>query len=263
MGGAMVLSSHAKYRSGNITFYVNREDEHERGEQPNRNDREYLAVIHPEDIVSLEVQDHFSFRKVSHPPTLQRILRDWFGLSGRDLVEPPHPTRPKHPTFGNATVFGRPKTLVFVNSAEKLQTVRVPPPGPSLISACDAVGSTGFYLYSPSDDGQYYECRQFPRSSGYPEDPATGVAAAALACSLQSAGIRSCSDDYDEDSSGGGVYRFVQGTAMQRPSLLLVEDIKVDDADASSVSITGQPVSFRLMGSVQVDYRETITVDDS
>ena len=26
-----------------------------------------------------------------------------------------------------------------------------------------------------------YECRQFPRASGYPEDPATGIAAAALA----------------------------------------------------------------------------------
>jgi predicted PhzF superfamily epimerase YddE/YHI9 len=254
MGGAMVLGSRVNSGSGNVTFSVNPGDDLA---ESDREERQHLAVVHPEDIVSLEVQDQFSFSKVSHPPALQRILRDCFGLSGSDLMEPLHPARPKHPTFGNATVFGRPKTLVFVNSLDKLQTVRVPPPGPSFISACDAVASTGIYLYSHSEEDGHYECRQFPRSSGYPEDPATGVAAAALACSLHSTGIRSSDDD------SAGVYRFVQGTAMLRPSLLLVEDIEIGKGDDSVTEPnTGQSVRFRLMGSVQVDKRETVAADD-
>jgi hypothetical protein len=74
---------------------------------------------------------------------------------------------------------------------------------------------------------------------------------------LHSTGIRSSDDD------SAGVYRFVQGTAMQRPSLLLVEDIKIDKGDDSVTETdAGQSVSFRLMGSVQVDKREAVAVDD-
>ena len=72
--------------------------------------------------------------------------------------------------------------------------------------ACAAMDdSTGVYLYAPkpslpssdtnitksNNNGDRrsrhlsFECRQFPRSSGYAEDPATGIAAAALAASLQ------------------------------------------------------------------------------
>ena len=44
---------------------------------------------------------------------------------------------------------------------------------------CERVGATGLYPYAVSDrDGQVSDARQFPKSSGYPEDAATGIAAA-------------------------------------------------------------------------------------
>jgi hypothetical protein len=66
--------------------------------------------------------------------------------------------------------------------------------------------------------------RQFPRASGYPEDPATGVAAAALAVSL-----------YQHQQQQQNVwptttsFRFHQGTAMGKPSMILVENLKLID----------------------------------
>lgn len=249
MGGASVLGGRSS--EGAVTFSVDRGSEGDVGDR----DRTHTAVLHnPGDIVSLEVSDLFSFEKVAHPPALQRILRNCFGLSGSDLIEPPTYGRPRHPTFANATVFGRPKTLVFVNSLEKLQTVRVPPVGPAFVASCDALASTGIYLYCPIETGSF-ECRQFPRSSGYPEDPATGVAAAALACSLSQSGIRSNEEDED-------LYRFSQGTAMQRPSLLLVERIAIGEVKEGDPTLeNSNPVSFRLMGHMQVDQRETIRID--
>lgn len=62
-----------------------------------------------------------------------------------------------------------------------------------LATMCDMINSTGIYLYSTAtirdDDNDVntdnkseiaFECRQFPKSSGYSEDPATCIAAGAL-----------------------------------------------------------------------------------
>jgi PhzF family phenazine biosynthesis protein len=50
---------------------------------------------------------------------------------------------------------------------------------------CESIGSTGLYPYAVDDQGaRRFEARQFPKSSGYPEDAATGIAAAALAFGL-------------------------------------------------------------------------------
>jgi len=55
---------------------------------------------------------------------------------------------------------------------------------------CTRIGSTGLYPYAVSDsDGQVFDARQFPRSSGYPEDAATGIAASALSFGLLSNGM--------------------------------------------------------------------------
>jgi predicted PhzF superfamily epimerase YddE/YHI9 len=235
MGGATVLS---KQQDVPITFSVAREDDKQ---------QTGTAIIHVDDIVSLEVQDHFSLQKVPHPPTLHRILRDAFGLQSLDLKEP-WDTK-QHPTFCNVTVFGRPKTLVYVNDIDKLQGIHVPPVGPSFVAACDALASTGIYLYCPVSQG--FECRQFPRSSGYPEDPATGVAAAALACAHHQAGFQQQSL----------AYRFFHGTAMRRPSLLLVEDVVVLGEEEESIEVPpSRPVEFRLLGHVKVDDREIFEV---
>jgi len=70
---------------------------------------------------------------------------------------------------------------------------------------------TGVYLYSTFTKREIveerdlaFECRQFPRSSGYPEDPATRQ-------------IMSYSE------SRGDNYDILQGTAMGRPSKIQVE----------------------------------------
>ena len=57
-----------------------------------------------------------------------------------------------------------------------------------------------------------FEARQFPKSSGYPEDAATGVAAAALAFGLLAAGRVAKTDQI----------RVLQGRAMGRPSAIAV-----------------------------------------
>jgi PhzF family phenazine biosynthesis protein len=55
---------------------------------------------------------------------------------------------------------------------------------------CECIGSTGLYPYAVDHQaGRHFEARQFPKSSGYPEDAATGIAAAALAFGLLKNGL--------------------------------------------------------------------------
>jgi PhzF family phenazine biosynthesis protein len=73
----------------------------------------------------------------------------------------------------------RVKTLIPLASVALLDGLR--PDLSRMESLCEAIGSTGLYPYAASDEsGQRYDARQFPKSSGYPEDAATGIAAAAL-----------------------------------------------------------------------------------
>lgn len=117
--------------------------------------------------------------------------------------------------FLNSSV-ARYKTLIPIESMEKLHSATNPKDPDLFRDLCDAIDSTGIYLYSKvqSSQNNQYEARQFPRASGYSEDPATGIAAAALACSLEKRNI------YDGDSSiqGGRQYIINQGTAMKKNS---------------------------------------------
>lgn len=71
----------------------------------------------------------------------------------------------------------RVKTLVPVASLTRLHALV---PDPALVrAACGAIGSTGLYPWAAGVEGVVH-ARQFPRGSGYPEDAATGIAAAAL-----------------------------------------------------------------------------------
>ena len=94
------------------------------------------------------------------------------------------------------------------------------------------------------EDGAW-ECRQFPRASGYPEDPATGIAAGALACHL-----------YHHHDMDLPAYKFYQGTAMRKSSLIVVDKLELeregDDIQAS----------FRLLGRVEIDSRDSVEVED-
>jgi PhzF family phenazine biosynthesis protein len=60
------------------------------------------------------------------------------------------------------------------------------PDYPALWELCSRLDTTGAYVfaYHPDGDPDHLVARQFPVDAGYPEDPATGVAAAALAAYL-------------------------------------------------------------------------------
>ena len=78
----------------------------------------------------------------------------------------------------------RVKTVIPLKSVEVLNTLQTD--FSRVQDICDKLGSTGLYPYAIRLAGQALEveARQFPKASGYPEDAATGIAAAALAYSL-------------------------------------------------------------------------------
>lgn len=99
-------------------------------------------------------------------------------LSRRDLLDLP---------VQNA-VTSRVKTLVPMKGVRQLNELV---PDPARIEVCCVrIGSTGLYPYAVDHQGERrFEARQFPKSSGYPEDAATGIAAAALAFGLLKNGL--------------------------------------------------------------------------
>lgn len=191
----------------------------------------------------LRMQATFEEAPVSHSPSLRRLLREHLKIKAEDLIPPPGTKQ--WPTFVNASI-ARPKTLVCLPSEDALAQVRPPKVAghssrTSFAAACGAIDdSTGLYVYAAKASGGW-ECRQFPKASGYPEDPATGIAAAALAGSLYHQG------EYLR------CYQFYQGRTMGRPSLIEVLDFSL---------VGGTKASFGLQGRVEIDSRETIEVQD-
>jgi PhzF family phenazine biosynthesis protein len=85
-------------------------------------------------------------------------------------------------------VTSRVKTLIPMKNADRLN--QLTSAMPTTERCCESIGSTGLYPYAILDQGQRrFEARQFPKSSGYPEDAATGIAAAALAFGLLRNGL--------------------------------------------------------------------------
>lgn len=100
------------------------------------------------------------------------------GIGRDDLLELP---------IQNA-VTSRVKTLVPMKDVERLNALKNDMK--AVETLCDRIGSTGLYPYAVRDRRtQAFEARQFPRSSGYPEDAATGIAAAALSFGLLANGL--------------------------------------------------------------------------
>jgi PhzF family phenazine biosynthesis protein len=124
----------------------------------------------------------------------------------------------------------RVKTLVPLKSAAVLNDLV--PDFSRMEALCESLGSTGLYPFAPSDEDPHtFEARQFPKSSGYPEDPATGVAAAALAFGLLAA----------EWIAPQSRIRILQGRAMGRPSAIQVRFAR-DGAGGVSGCWLGGPV---------------------
>lgn len=199
----------------------------------------YQGILHEESIVSLDMEAPFEENKVELPSLLHRLLRECHGVKAGSLMKRVALGGVPYPSFCNSSI-ARPKTLVCLNSVDSVNQI-IPPPlnNDNYRISCDALGSTGLYLYAPREIEGEFECRQFPRASGYVEDPATGIAAGALAISLY------------ERGSGLKSYKFFQGTAMGKPSLILVENVR-------KVSNDGSSYAFRLMGRVEVDSSDEI-----
>lgn len=105
-------------------------------------------------------------------------------------------------------VTSRMKTLVPLRSLDRLNGLA--PDYGAIEAVCAAIGSTGLYPYARHEGTeQLFEARQFPKSSGYPEDAATGIAAAALAFGLLESGLI---------ARDGTPIRVLQGRAMGRLS---------------------------------------------
>ena len=94
-----------------------------------------------------------------------------------------------------------------------------------LWEVCDELDVTGFYPFAPR--GNDLAARQFPRRSGYDEDPATGVAAAGLGAYL----ARDAPDGWHR-------WRIAQGRAMGRPSLITAEAL-VTNGRVSATRVGG------------------------
>jgi len=108
----------------------------------------------------------------------------------------------------------RPKLLLPLRDAKVLD--RLEPDFDALWTLCDAFRVSGVYPFTRNTDkaNADVEARQFPLRAGFPEDAATGVAAAALGAYLVK---------YDRQCRTGGYhFRIAQGYAMGAPSLIEV-----------------------------------------
>lgn len=106
----------------------------------------------------------------------------------------------------------RPKLLVPLRDSGVLD--KLAPDFNMLWTLCDSFRVTGVYPFTRSTDKRNanVEARQFPLRAGFPEDAATGVAAAALGAYLVK---------YDSMlRTGEHRFRIAQGYAMGAPSLI-------------------------------------------
>jgi len=139
MGGSVVLSTKKEERMEFQAVPLSNVDNAENSV------RLYHSTVHHDKIVSLDMEASWSQERVPHPPTLHRILRDHHGLHPNDLVPPE--TELHFPTFVNSSV-ARNKTLVYLNATEALHNAKTPINSEVYQRACDAIDSTGLYLYA-------------------------------------------------------------------------------------------------------------------
>ncbi len=123
----------------------------------------------------------------------------------------------------------RVKTLVPLASPDILENLQ--PDYARVEAICTRIGSTGLYPYAAVDRAeQVFDARQFPQSSGYPEDAATGIAAAALSFGLLANGLVEVSPR---------TITIRQGRAMFRPSEISVR-LEVDNGRTTGCWLGGR-----------------------
>jgi PhzF family phenazine biosynthesis protein len=134
----------------------------------------------------------------------------------------------------------RVKTLVPLRDVSILDGLR--PEFGQMEQLCSRIGSTGLYPYAIFDqDKQIVDARQFPQSSGYPEDAATGIAAAALSFGLLSNGLVEASER---------PIAIRQGRAMKHPSEIRVR-FNLEDGRVNGCWLSGivQPTTCEKLSA--------------
>lgn len=175
--------------------------------------------------VSLQMPSTLDESEIVNQEVLMKLLNE-IGLHENDIMTE-FQTRNNNgerihdlPSCINSSV-ARDKTLIPVKSESILHSATNPKDASYFRDLCDDIDSTGIYLYTPqSTSSSSFECRQFPRYSGYPEDPATGIAAAALANSLYNRNIHDNNNDGTTATTTS--YDIFQGTAMGKPSRIQI-----------------------------------------
>lgn len=216
-------------------------------------------------------------------PILHQILHE-MGLSIVDVDDRTTSTTTNYiPPFLNSSV-ARAKTLLPIVNVERLHQATPPQHADVFRTLCDSIDSTGIYLYAPvvpattttntstvntttAKDGPYigeFECRQFPRASGYPEDPATGIAAAALAASLNHRRDKSSNNETNASLQNEKGYLFHQGTAMGRRSQIQIrfssQDEEDDDGEDNDTSLKTNEILY-CSGWIDIDSRSAIMIE--
>ena len=122
------------------------------------------------------------------------------------------------------------KLMVPVKDRETLDSLK--PDLELLWNLCDECGCSGFYVFArdPEKADTCY-ARQFPCRSGYDEDPATGIAAAALGAYWVRHGLM-------QTEEGWNRLRVYQGHAMGRPSFLAA-DVRLASGVIDGVRVCG------------------------
>lgn len=129
----------------------------------------------------------------------------------------------------------RPKLMIPLVNESTLDGLR--PDFERLWDVCDELDVTGFYPFTRLDrsKGAFHAtgidaaARQFPRRSGYNEDPATGVAACGLGAYLTAQSLTAQpaqslpTQSTERTVNGWQSWRIAQGRAMGRPSLITAE----------------------------------------
>jgi PhzF family phenazine biosynthesis protein len=176
----------------------------------------------PDGSKSIEIsQPSGTIVEMPHPELRDDILHA-MGLRPDDALDLP---------FLNAST-SRVKTLIPLKSAAVLDAAR--PDSAAIEQLCERIDSTGLYPFAADAlQARKFDARQFPKSSGYPEDAATGIAAAALSFGLL---------HYGMIALDGAPVLVHQGRAMGQPSDIFV---RFDLAPGSS-----QPVGCFIGGSV-------------
>jgi len=137
----------------------------------------------------------------------------------------------------------RPKLIVPLTGVDALRKVN--PDFEALWSLCDQKAVTGLYPFAfpAGNDRSRPSARQFPLRAGFPEDAATGVAAAALAAYLTR---------YDlHDAAGTHGFQVAQGYEMGAPSRIAAI------TESSNKEIT----RVAIRGSAEIVSRETLDLD--